>query len=137
MRKLISIALFSAIFLMFILWDISGVNQNNFDNTSNISNNTSSILKNKSSDVSSKILIISNSSIVDKFGITEVYNSVAGGRQWFSKWDNNHKRIWGDSSNDPDDEEFFTKYKGVGSWNTDGDGILKISGESPRMYVVD
>lgn len=135
MRKLILIAIFSAIFLMLFLWNISS--DMNYDKTSIVSNNTSNILKNKSSNISEKVLIISNSSVIDRFGITEVYNSLAGGREWFSKWDNNHKRAWNDTSNDPDDEEFFTKYKGDGHWNTDGDGILKISGSYPRMYVID
>lgn len=73
----------------------------------------------------------------DKFGIQELYPTVAGGREWFSKWNNGHARSWNDTQNDPDDSEFWTKNKGTGSWKTDGKGILKISGAGPRMYVID
>jgi hypothetical protein len=72
---------------------------------------------------------------IDKFGIKEIYNT--SGREWYSTWNDGHNRSWSDSSNDPYDPEFLTKYKGTGSWNTDGLGILKISGDAPRMYVVD
>ena len=68
----------------------------------------------------------------DKFGITELHPTAAGGREWFSKWNNGHARSWDDNSNDPDDSEFWTKDKGTGSWKTDGQGILKISGSGPK-----
>jgi hypothetical protein len=72
---------------------------------------------------------------IDKFGIKEIYNT--SGREWYSTWNDGHNRSWSDSSNDPYDQEFFTENKGTGSWNADGLGILKISGDAPRMYVVD
>ncbi len=73
----------------------------------------------------------------DKFGIKELYRTIPNGREWYSKWDNCHERVWNSSSNDPDDVEFITKYEGNGSWKTDGLGILKTSGNTPRMYVID
>lgn len=73
----------------------------------------------------------------DKFGIAKLYETTLNGREWYSKWDNGHARDWTDQYNDPDDPEFWTKWKGVGSWYTDGNGILKISGATPRMYVID
>jgi hypothetical protein len=72
---------------------------------------------------------------MDKFGIRKIHNST--GREWFSKWDNGHARSWDSSSNDPFDSEFITQYKGSGSWKTDGNGVLQISGEGPRMYIID
>jgi hypothetical protein len=72
---------------------------------------------------------------IDKFGIKDIYNT--SGREWYSTWNDGHNRSWNDSLNDPYDQEFLTKYKGTGSWNTDGLGVLKISGDAPRMYVVD
>lgn len=80
---------------------------------------------------------LNNPPVVDKFGIREIYNLSIDGREWYSNWDNNHARTWDDSSNDPYDHEFITQYKGVGSWKTDGHGILKISGHTPRMYIID
>ena len=74
---------------------------------------------------------------VDKFGIKKIYQTVLNGREWYSKWNNCHTRIWDGSSNDYYDSEFFTKNEGNGSWKTDGLGILKISGDTPRMYVID
>lgn len=73
----------------------------------------------------------------DKFGIKKIYPTAINGRSWYSKWDNGHTRSWTDQSNDQYDSEFITKYKGAGSYKTDGKGILKISGEYPRMYVED
>ncbi len=73
----------------------------------------------------------------DKFGITELCPTSPNGREWFSTWDNGHARAWDDRQNDPDDSEFWTKDKGTGSWKTDGQGILKISGSGPRMYIID
>lgn len=69
----------------------------------------------------------------DKFGITELYQTISGGREWFSKWDNGHARTFTES--DPDDLEFITQ-NGNGEYKTDGNGILKISGSVPRMYVM-
>lgn len=73
----------------------------------------------------------------DIFGITKLYETEVGGREWFSKWDNGLSRTWDDNSNDPHDTEFITKWKGIGTYSTGGNGILKISGEAPRMYVMD
>lgn len=74
---------------------------------------------------------------VDKFGINEIYDTAPGGREWNSNWDNGHARTWDDQANDPDDPQFVTKWKGAGTWKTDGKGILNISGSTPRMYVID
>lgn len=72
---------------------------------------------------------------IDEFGIKKIYST--SGREWFSKWNNGHPRSWTSLYDDPYDQEFITQYKGTGSWKTDGNGTLQISGEGPRMYVVD
>lgn len=74
---------------------------------------------------------------LDKFGISKIYETLVGGREWYSKWDNGIQRSFSDTINDPYDTEFVTMYKGIGSYYTDGLGILKISGITPRMYVMD
>lgn len=74
---------------------------------------------------------------IDKFGIMKLYETAPGGREWNSNWDNGHARTWTDQANDPDDPQFWTKWKGSGTWKTDGKGILNISGSTPRMYVID
>lgn len=84
-----------------------------------------------------KLVAETNNLNKDKFGIKKIYSTVLNGRTWYSKWNNGHARSWTDQSNDPYDSEFVTKYKGIGSYKTDGKGVLKISGENPRMYVID
>ena len=83
------------------------------------------------------LLWVTGNSALDKFGITKIYETVFGGREWTSQWDNGHARTWTDSSNDPYDAEFVTQDKGTGSYKADGLGTLKISGDGPRMYVLD
>ena len=78
---------------------------------------------------------------IDKFGIKKLYRTEIDGREWSSKWGNGHIRSWTDQTNDPDDTEFVTQYKGDGSYSTLGDGILSISPHAgvgtPRMYIMD
>lgn len=74
---------------------------------------------------------------IDKFGIKKLYYTEINSREWTSKWDNDHIRSWTDQTNDPDDPEFITAHKGTGLYSTDGQGILKISGSGPRMYIID
>lgn len=77
----------------------------------------------------------------DKFGIAAMYPTTQGGRVWESTWDNGKARTFGNTKNDPYDPLFKTSKNGRGmgdgSYETDGDGILKISGKYPRMYVFD
>lgn len=91
------------------------------------------------SNISCSFMIENNNdnSSLDKFNIKKLYQTIANGREWFSKWDNNHSRSWVHQSNDPDDPEFWTEGKGEGSFISDGIGNLKISGNAPRMYVID
>jgi len=83
------------------------------------------------------LFYITSNNALDKFGITKLYEDAPYGRIWISKWDNGYERTWTDATDDPYDPEFVTKEKGTGTYKTDGNGILKISGSTPRMYVVD
>lgn len=77
---------------------------------------------------------------LDEFGIRELYESATtSGRSWISTWHNGVARTFGNYENDPSDPLFITSKNGDGMgdgfYRTEGDGILKISGFAPRMYV--
>jgi len=62
-----------------------------------------------------------------------LYPSLAGGKHWLSQWTSNPRSFGGQ---DPEDA-WFDGDRGDATYSVEGDGVLRISGSVPRMYIHD
>ncbi|HVF45271.1 MAG TPA: poly-gamma-glutamate hydrolase family protein [Pyrinomonadaceae bacterium] len=72
----------------------------------------------------------------DRFGVKMLYSTMPGGIEWYAKWDGNARSFTSADPADPSDP-WFDPHHGTASYHTTGDGVLRISGSAPRMYVHD
>jgi hypothetical protein len=71
---------------------------------------------------------------VDRFGIRRLCPNVIGGKNWTAQWDNGASRSF--RGVDPKDA-WLDAAHGDATFATDGDGVLRVSGSTPRLYVHD
>ena len=75
----------------------------------------------------------------DRFGINQLYPDAPNGRRWLCTWDNGVAReLKRSRERDPEDPtgEFVLRGKDC-SVAIDGEGVARLRGASPRMYVYD
>lgn len=84
----------------------------------------------------SGILVKSGGKITSR-DVVQLFPTIPGGREWYSKWDNGNPRTITDVNRDPDDSMFELRGRGDPQLVIDGNGVATLSGTQPRMYVND
>jgi len=74
-----------------------------------------------------------DSAALDKFGITKLFPTKRGGREYFAHWTGTARTFTGQ---DPDDLWYDADH-GNGTYTVDGAGHLTAAGSTVRMYVHD
>ena len=71
---------------------------------------------------------------LDRFGIEMLHPTAEGGRVWTSSWDNGQPRTMSSGHRDPQDSAFVARGSST-LIKIDGNGVARMSGIQPRMYV--
>jgi hypothetical protein len=73
----------------------------------------------------------------DIFGISKMLPSGVDGNHWDSShWDSGSSRnVTGAGDHDPDDPTGWSTFQGRGDMSIDGQGMMTLSGQQPRIYI--